>query len=244
MPIISFVSSKGGVGKTTASLLTALGLAGQETDGRAASVVMVDADPNLPLRRWAALANRPANVTVLAAPNESDLVAQVQAARFGRAPGSGGRAPDWVIIDTEGGARATMHTAIRLADLVLTPAGPSTLEAVETLKVVGYVREASRTFKRAIPHACVLTRIPAAIRPRSVKLVWDQLKAQDVPIVPTPLIEKEAFRVLFTEGGTLDTLDPKAVSGIASARLNLAMFAGDVTRLAGQRFDSAVAQAS
>jgi chromosome partitioning protein len=242
MPIISFVSSKGGVGKTTASLLTALGLAAQETDGRASTVVVVDADPNLPLKRWAGLPNRPANVTVLAAPNEADLVSQVQAARFGRA--TGGRSPDWVVIDTEGGARATMHTAIRLADLVLTPAGPSTIEAVETLKVVGYVREASRTFKRHIPHACVLTRIPAAIRPRSVKLVWDQLKAQDVPIVPTPLIEKEAFRVLFTEGGTLDTLDPKAVSGIASARLNLDLFAGDVTRLARQPGGDAVAQAS
>jgi chromosome partitioning protein len=204
---------------------------------------MVDADPNLPLRRWAGLPNRPANVTVMAAPNESELVSQVQAARFGRAPGAGGRAPDWIIIDTEGGARHTMHTAIRLADLVLTPAGPSTLEAVETLKVIGYVREASRTFKRHIPHACVLTRIPAAIRPRSVKLVWDQLKAQDVPIVPTPLIEKEAFRVLFTEGGTLDTLDLKSVSGIASARLNLALFAADVTRLAQRRDSGAIAAA-
>jgi cellulose biosynthesis protein BcsQ len=36
MPIISFVSSKGGVGKTTASLLTALGLSATETDGRPA----------------------------------------------------------------------------------------------------------------------------------------------------------------------------------------------------------------
>ena len=244
MPIISFVSSKGGVGKTTASLLTALGLAGTEVDGRPSTVVMVDADPNLPLRRWATLPNKPANVTVLAAPNEADLVTQVQAARFGRAPGSGGRAPDWIVIDTEGGARHTMHTAIRLADLVLTPAGPSTLEAVETLKVIGYVREASRTFKRHIPHACVLTRIPAAIRPKSVKLVWDQLKAQDVPIVPTPLIEKEAFRVLFTEGGTLDTLDPKSVSGVASCRMNLALFAADVARLSRAGRGEPVAQAS
>jgi chromosome partitioning protein len=244
MPIISFVSSKGGVGKTTASLLTAIGLAARETDGRPTTVVVVDADPNLPLRRWATLPNRPSNVIVLAAPNESELVSQVQAARFGRYPGGGGRSPDWVVIDTEGGARHTMHTAIRLADLVLTPAGPSTLEAVETLKVIGYVREASRTFKRPIPHACVLTRIPAAIRPRSVKLVWDQLKAQDVPIVGTPLVEKEAFRVLFTEGGTLDTLDPKAVSGIASARLNLELFAADVSRLARHRESAAVAAAS
>lgn len=239
MPIISFVSSKGGVGKTTAALLTAVGLAEPNGEGAAPTVVIIDADPNLPLKRWASLPNRPANVSVLAAPTESDLIAQVRAARFG----SGGtqRPADWIVIDTEGGARASMHTAIRLADLVLTPAGPSTIEAVETLKVIGFVREAARTFRRDIPHACALTRIPAAIRPKSVKLVWDQLKAQDVPIVPTPLIEKEAFRVLFTEGGTLETLDPKSVSGVASAKLNLRLFAADVMALAAQRRASAEA---
>lgn len=225
MPTVAFVSSKGGVGKTTASLLTALGLASRGRDGGPATVVMVDADPNLPLVRWAALPGRPERVTVLPAPQAAMLPAQIRQARIGKDDLT--RA-DWVVVDTEGGARPAMHTAIRLADLVITPSGPSMLEAVEALKVIGIVREAEKTLGRAIPHACVLTRIPAAVRPRSVRTVVEQLKAAGVQVVGTPLIEKEAFRQLFSEGGSLDTLDPKMVSGIASARVNLDLFADDV----------------
>lgn len=231
MPIISFVSSKGGVGKTTASLLATLGLA---EGGR--RVTVIDADPNLPIVRWGTLPGRPENVTVLPAPSEAELTNAMRRARFGTNAGRpaepGWSAPEWIVIDTEGGARAAMHTAIRLADLVVTPSGPSQLEAVEALKVVGYVREASKTFKRPIPYACALTRIPAAVRPRSLKLVVDQLREAGVPIVPTPLIEKEAFRALFSQGGTLETLDAKLMSGLASAKANHRLFAEDLERLA------------
>ena len=229
MPIIAFVSSKGGVGKTTSSLLTALGLAAgpQEDGSQPRRVVMIDADPNLPLVRWAGLSGDRSPLTVLPAPTDEALVVALRKARFGDAAG----APDWIIIDTEGGARRAMHAAIRLADFVITPSGPSTIEAVEALKVVGYVREAARTLKRPIPYACALTRIPAAVRPRSVKVVVDQLRAAEVPIVPTPLIEKEAFRALFSDGGSLESLDPKLVSGIPSAKANLRLFASDIERL-------------
>ena len=227
MPIVAFVSSKGGVGKTTASLLTALGLA-DGGDGPPRQVVMIDADPNLPLVRWAGLPGKPGNISVLAAPTDEALTAAVRKARFSM---PGGQGPDWIVIDTEGGARRAMHMAIRLADFVFTPCGPSTIEAVEALKVIGYVREASRTLKRPIRHGCVLTRIPAAIRPRSVATVVAQLKAAEVPLAPTPLIEKEAFRALFADGGSLDSLDPKQVSGLASARANLRLFAADVEQL-------------
>lgn len=229
MPVIAFVSSKGGVGKTTSSLLTALGLAsGPEEDGsRPRRVVMIDADPNLPLVRWSGLSQERPPITVLPAPTDEALVAMLRKARFGDVRG----APDWILIDTEGGARRAMHTAIRLADFVITPSGPSTIEAVEALKVVGYVREAARTLKRPIPYACALTRIPAAVRPRSVKMVVDQLRAAEVPLVPTPLIEKEAFRALFSEGGSLDALDPKLVAGIPAAKANLRLFASDIEHL-------------
>ena len=47
MPTIAFVSTKGGVGKTTSALLLAMGLA-----ERGLTVSMVDSDPNLPLKAW------------------------------------------------------------------------------------------------------------------------------------------------------------------------------------------------
>ena len=51
MPVISFVSPKGGVGKTTSALILATELAAQG----ASRVTIIDADPNLPIAKWSKL---------------------------------------------------------------------------------------------------------------------------------------------------------------------------------------------
>lgn len=227
MPTIAYVSSKGGVGKTTASLLTALGLAGADEEGP--RIAVIDADPNLPLVRWAGLPGRPERIRVLPAPTDAELTTALRVARFdlGRDGKPQGRPAEWIVIDTEGGARKALHTAIRFADLVLTPCGPSMLEAVEAIKVIGMAREAEVTFKRPIPHACVLTRVPPALRPRSVVSVVQTLAGAGVPIVAAPLIDTEPFRALFSDGGALDPASVEA----APARANLDMFAAEIRRL-------------
>ena len=68
MPNIAFISPKGGVGKTTAALLLALGLA-----ERGQRVAIIDSDPNKPLVRWAALPDRPDLITVHPAPTVQDI---------------------------------------------------------------------------------------------------------------------------------------------------------------------------
>jgi chromosome partitioning protein len=60
--------------------------------------------------------------------------------------------------------------------------------------------------------------VPAAVRPRSVKQVVQQLRDSGVDLLPTALIEKEAFRMLFDVGGDLDGLERHGAHGLASAR--------------------------
>ncbi len=55
-----------------------------------------------------------------------------------------------------------------------------------------------------------------------------QLKDDAIPIVETPLIEKEAFRSIFASGGGLDSLDPARVSGVEAARLNAELYAASI----------------
>ena len=76
MPIVAFVSPKGGAGKTTAALLLALGLAEQ---GR--RVAMIDSDPNKPLLHWASLPGRPEPISVHPAPTDPDLAISMREAR-------------------------------------------------------------------------------------------------------------------------------------------------------------------
>src|SRR5258705_152927 len=47
MPTIVFISPKGGIGKTTSSLTL-----GTQFAKHGATVTMIDADPNRPLRKW------------------------------------------------------------------------------------------------------------------------------------------------------------------------------------------------
>jgi len=93
------------------------------------------------------------------------------------------------------------------------------------------VQEAARKLRRPIIHACLMTRLPAALKPRSLRQIVEMLKEKDVAILPTALIEKEAFRTLFAEGGGLDTLEAAGVHGAASAHLNAAGYVEAVLAL-------------
>lgn len=207
MPTVAFVSPKGGAGKTTAALLLALGLS-----ERGRRVAMIDADPNKPLVHWASLPGRPNLVTVHAAPMEMDYPDALREARA--------RKPDWIILDTEGSPRQGIAFAAAQPDLVVTPLASSTLEAIQALKAADMVREASRKLRRKVAHACLLTRLPAAIRPRSLTQVVEQLRANSIAILPTAIIEKEAFRSLFAYGGAFAELERNRVYGVEAARTN------------------------
>ena len=208
MPTVVFLSSKGGAGKSTAALLLALGLA-----RRTERVAIIDADPNLPLYRWGALPDKPSNIMVFGTTSPEELRDTLP---FAETWG------DWVIVDTEGSMRARGLIGMIKPDLVLIPLGPSPLEGLEAVRTSRALKEGGYA------HAAIFTRLPAAIRPRSFGEVVRQLKDDAIPIVETPLIEKEAFRSIFASGGGLDSLDPARVSGVEAARLNAELYAASI----------------
>lgn len=221
MANVAFITPKGGAGKTTAALLLALGLAARGT-----RVALIDSDPNKPLVRWGALPGRPDTITVHAAPTIQDIRDAVQEARR--------RNPEWIIVDTEGSVRGAMVFAALRFDLVVTPLAASQLDAMEAIKASELVASFGRRAGSPLMHHCLLTRVPAALRPRSLKTVVDQLRAREVEILPAALIEKEAFRAVFEFGGGLDGLPARGVSGVEAARRNVEAYVDAVTALAGR----------
>jgi chromosome partitioning protein len=221
LPTVAFVSPKGGAGKTTAALLLALGLS-----DKGLRVAMIDSDPNKPLVHWANLPNRPAKISVHPAPTPQDMRDALREAQR--------KEPDWIILDTEGSIRGAMvFTTLRL-DLVLTPLAASQLEAIQTIKAAEMVTQFGRRQGRDLLHRALLTRVPAAVRPRSVKQVVDQLRASGIDLLPIALIEKEAFRTLFDIGGGFEQLERHGSHGLASARLNASSYLEAVLELLGQ----------
>ena len=207
MATVAFISPKGGAGKTTAALLLALGL-----NARGRKVAIIDSDPNKPLVHWAEMPGKPHGVSIHPAPSMHDVPAALREARR--------KEPDWVILDTEGSIRGALaFTALRL-DMIITPLAGSQLEADQALVASQLVRQHGMRGGHAILHRALLTRVPAALRPKNLKSVVDQLREQGMELLPIPLIEKEAFRAVFAHGGGLEQLTDEEVGGIVAAKAN------------------------
>lgn len=213
MPVIAFISPKGGVGKTTAATILATQLA------RQAEVVVIDADPNRPVAAWAKLGNSPASITVQSDVTQDNILEKIDEASQ--------RVP-FVVVDCEGTASLTVAYAISAADLVVVPTQGSQLDAKEAARALSLVKNQERTARRSIPHAVLLTRTNPIIRPRTLGHIQDELHRHGVAMFEAQLNEREAFRAIFSFGGALESLDPAKVANIEKAVANARAFAAEV----------------
>ena len=217
MPVIVFASPKGGAGKSTSAVVLACELARSGAD-----VVIIDADPNRPVSKWAKLDGRPANLSVVADVTESTIIDEIETWAT--------RVP-FLLVDLEGTASMTVAYAISRADLVIVPVQGSQLDAAEAAKAIKLIRQQEKAFTREIPHTVLFTRTSTVIRPRLLGHIRQELHAACVPIMTAQMHEREAFRAIFSFGGTLDTLLPSQVSNLPAASANAWGVAAEVVAL-------------
>lgn len=109
---ISFVHTKGGVGKTTCSLLLATAVA-----RRGISVEVLDADPQASASRWSEVANFRADGL------DFPVIRISAKALYGYRSSC-----EWEIIDTPPGQASEIQAAIDTSDLVIVPTHPSPID--------------------------------------------------------------------------------------------------------------------
>ena len=216
MPVITMLSPKGGVGKTTASLLLALELA----EG-GASVVMIDADPNFPLVKWAGLPGTPDKIEVVQEVDEDAIIDTIDAAR---------KRARFVIVDLEGRASARVTNALLMTNLALVPMQGSVLDSDQAARAFQSIRRASKAGSRDIAYRGLFTRTPASsrIRSRVAQKIADDVDGAGISMLQTSIAERTVYRSLFAQGGTLGALGGTSASSIETARANAAAFAHDV----------------
>src|SRR5271169_637293 len=224
MPTIVFASPKGGVGKSTSAVVLATELA-----RRGAGVTIIDADPNRPVSQWARRLGCPENLTVLGDISEATVIDAIEEAAGKSA---------FVIVDLEGTASMTVAYAISRADLAIIPTQGSQLDAAEAAKAVKLIRQQEKAFGRQIPYAVLFTRTSAAIRPRTLQHIREEFQKHKVPSLRTQMHEREAFRAIFSFGGTLESLDATQVSNREAAIKNARELAGEILTLLRENADS------
>ena len=215
MPVISFVSSKGGVGKSTAVLV----LAAEFARAGASRVSIVDADPNQPIVAWAKLPNKPAAVSVIGGVTEDSVIEVIDAEAA---------ASPFVLVDLEGTASVIAAYAISRSDLVVIPCQGSHLDAREASKAVRLIRRNEKAFSRKIPHAVLVNRCSAAFVTRGLRHILGEFERHEVPVLGTQLMEREAFKALFGIGGSLYELTLDDVRNPEAAQENAQALAREV----------------
>jgi chromosome partitioning protein len=214
MPTIVFASPKGGAGKSTSAVVLASELA-----QKGAAVTVIDADPNRPVSQWAKRPGCPPNLEVLGDISEATVIDAIEEAAARTA---------FVVVDLEGTASMTVAYAISRADLVIIPTQGSQLDAAEAAKAIRLIRQQEKAFVRRIPYAVLFTRTSAAIRPRTFQHIQGEFAQHDVPAFQTQMHERDAFRAIFSFGGTLETLDKQQVPNVQAAISNARAFASEV----------------
>ena len=217
MPTVVFASPKGGAGKSTSAVLlaTQLALSG-------ATVTIIDADPNRPVARWSTLPGKPQGLRVIADVTERTIIRTIEeeAARVA-----------FVIVDLEGTASRMIPYAMSRSSLVIIPTRGSVLDAIEAVSAIREVRQQEEAFRRTIPAAVLFTCTSAAIRTRTLTSISQEFADNGVPVLKTRLHDREAFRALFSFGGTLAGLDPTSVRNIEAAINNAQDFAQEVVTM-------------
>ena len=217
MPTISFASSKGGAGKSTSAVLLATELAQRGT-----SVIVIDADPNQPVLRWSRKSGKPENLTVTGGVTEETLIDVIDEAA---------RKAAFVIVDLEGTASVMVAHAMTRSDLVIIPTKGSELDAVEAIKVIRFISRQERAYNRRIPYAVLFTQTNPAVRPRTLKSLEADLLKQGIAAFGTSLHERDAYRAIFSFGGTLAGLDKNLVRNVPAAIGNAREFMAEVVAM-------------
>lgn len=213
MPIISFASPKGGVGKSTSALILATELAAQ-----GAEVSIIDADPNEVLVEWSRLEDVP-GITVHGGITDESILDTIY--------DEADRVP-FVIVDLEGSKNLKMARAVGNSDFVVVPMKGSHVDALRAAEAISLIRTEERSVRRSIPYAALFTQANAAIVTRDQRAVQEQLEGQGTPIFQTKIIERAAYRALFAYGGGLRNLPAGEVSGIPAAIENAQAFTAEM----------------
>ncbi len=197
--IITFPSSKAGVGKSTTCAAIAAELALQ-----GARALLIDLDQNRTLDRWARKAPIDGlNVVAIEREAFSGFLREKEASGV----------YDHICIDLPGAREVTLYKALARSDLVVIPAQASEPDLREAHVVGGDIRDIGETTHRAIPYRLLLTKMHP-LRTRVTDFAYNELARRGLPLFRTAIVERSAYREMFLNGQPPTVTEPERGAGL------------------------------
>jgi len=184
--IITFASSKGGVGKSTACAAIAGALA--KKYGR---VAILDLDQNHTLYRWHQ--NHKENLPNISvdAPKPEDFTSDLDRLKT--------QGHDYILIDVAGSFEAIIIKAIACSDLVITPAKLSEPDLREAAKILGEVRAFNNQFNVSIQHK-LLVNDADTLNPHYQRHALAELDGSPLQRFSQLMMRRAPYREIFIGG--------------------------------------------
>ena len=107
----------------------------------------------------------------------------------------------------------------------------SHLDAKQATKAIKLIQQQERAFGKKIPYAILFSRTSEAIRPRTLQHIKAEFAKHGVPAFTAHMHERDAFKAIFSFGGTLENLNPKLVRNLDGAISNARALAAEVIDL-------------
>ena len=188
MKVITVISQKGGVGKTTTAVHLAV-----EAECRGYATVIFDLDPQASASTWGDTRREFSEFPAVQAVQASRLEKMIEAAAAQKA--------DLVIIDSAPNADSASLMAAEKADLIIVPCRPAAFD----LNAIGTTLKAA---KLANKPAWVLLNAVAS-QGRIGEEAATALKSQGVQVIGVMLHHLVAFSYSVNDGKTASEYDPK-----------------------------------
>ena len=185
MKKIAFFSQKGGGGKTTLAVHTAVAA---NDDGE--RVVIVDTDPQKSATVWGDA--RSQVIPIVATAATADLQRVLDAARD--------EMMTLAIVDTAPHATPDSTRIVRAADLIVIPIRPSAFDLAAIDSAVDIVKAAG------VPTVFVLSACPS--RAPEIKETREVLAKYGLPISPFEIIDRRAYSRAIASGRAVTEFDP------------------------------------
>jgi chromosome partitioning protein len=221
MPVIVFASSKGGAGKTTAAIVLVCDLARQARE-KGLSIALVDVDPNQHSAAWAHKDGKPENIHLFKNVTADTILEAIEEAQSKAA---------FVVVDLEGVASSAVIGAMSRADLVIVPCQPSQNDAKEAIKTIKTINYSSKVSGRHIPYAVLFSRLSAALITKTSRHLAADFEGAGIEVFDCSLIDREAFKSVFSFGGTVNDLEAstkREQASIDKAAENARLFTAEV----------------